>query len=53
MHWWKVGETNVEELLMKQTISEFDHEMKMISKVGIRRNFFFWKEEPKGTTNIP
>ena len=41
MHWWEVGETHIEELLMKQSISELYSDMKMTSKVGIRCGFFF------------
>ena len=52
MHWWKVGKTNVEELLMKQTINEFDREMKMISKVGIRHNYF-WERRTQRNNKHP
>ena len=51
MHWWEVGETNVEDLLIKQSIIKFDHDMKMTSKIGIRC-LFFRKEELGGTTSI-
>lgn len=37
LHRWKVGETNVEDLLMKESIRESHREIKMTSKVGIRR----------------
>ena len=52
MHWWEVGEKNVEVLLMKQSISELYGDMKMTSKVGIRCGFL-GKDEPVGTTSNP
>ena len=52
MHWWEVGEMNVEVLLMKQSISELYGDMKMTSEVGIRCGFF-GKDEPVGTTSNP
>ena len=45
MHWWEVRETNVENLLMKQNISELHGDMKMKSKVGLRCDFL-------GTINL-
>ena len=41
MHRWEVGETNVEVLLMKQSINELYGDMKMTNKVGIRCGFFW------------
>ena len=52
MHWWEVGETNVEQLSMKQSISELYGHMKMTSKVGIKCGFF-GKDELVGTTSNP
>ena len=52
LHRWKVGETNIEELLMKQSISELYGDMKMTSKVGIKCGFF-GKDELVGTTSNP
>ena len=52
MHWWEDGETNVEQLLMKQSTSELYGDMKMTSKVGIRCDFFFFfKNKLIGTTS--
>lgn len=50
MHWWEVGETNVEQLSMKQSISELYGDMKITSWYQMWF-FFFSNDEPVGTRN--